>query len=91
LKIKSQSIVFKQLEDLRFQVDYLTDRILRVKIYDPKEERYQVPTSLLEEWPLLKLNPREEDESKRKYEVFLDKNKENFAFSVVRKETHAKM
>ncbi len=82
---------FGQIENLRFEVSYLTDRILRFKIHDSKQKRYEVPVQ--KNFPLLQNSPQEKDETKRKYTVDLnyEESKDSFQFSISRKDTKTKV
>ena len=82
---------FAQIENLKLEVSYLTDRILRFKIFDPKNKRYEVPFQ--KNFPLLQTSPQEKDENNRKYSVDLsyEESKDNFQFSISRKETKTKV
>ncbi len=82
-----KSVKFEQIENLKFSVSYLTENILRFKITDPKNKRYEVPVQ--QQFPLLQKSPVEKDESKRKYSV--DITNDDFHFTITRKETKTKM
>lgn len=86
-----KSTSFAQIESIKFQVTYLTDTILRFKIFDPNNKRYEVPVQ--QHFPLLKNNPRESDENKRKYtlDFSYDQTKDDFHFSIIRKDSKTKM
>jgi len=71
----------QQLQNLKFEVNYLTENILRIKIFDPKEKRYEVPAQ--KNFPLLLDPPKSHNENDRKYTVNIDKT--NFQFNVERK------
>ena len=77
-----------QIEELKLTVDYLTDKILRLKIFDPKNARYEVPIG----FDLVEKGSKQTDESKRKYTVDItDNSKTGFQISIVRKDTKSKM
>jgi hypothetical protein len=80
-----------QIENLKFEVNYLTDRILRFRIYDSKNKRYEVP--IQKDFPLLQKSPQEKDETKRKYSIDLkyEEIKDNFHFSITRNSSKTKM
>ncbi len=80
-----------QIENLKFEVNYLTDRILRFRIYDSKNKRYEVP--IQKDFPLLQKSPQEKDETERKYSIDLnyEEIKDNFHFSITRKSSKTKM
>ncbi len=80
-----------QTENLKLEVNYLTDRILRFKIFDSKNKRYEVPVQ--KHFPLLHNSPQEKDETKRKYSLDLnyEEIKDNFHFSITRKSSKTKM
>ncbi len=80
-----------QIENLKFEVNYLTDRILRFKIFDSKNKRYEVPVQ--KDFPLLHKNPQEKDETKHKYNLDLnyEEIKDDFHFSIIRKSSKTKM
>ncbi len=82
-----KSVKSEQIENLKFSVSYLTENILRFKITDPKNKRYEVPVQ--QQFPLLQKSPVEKDESKRKYSV--DITNDDFHFTITRKETKTKM
>lgn len=82
-----KSLKSEQIENLKFTVSYLTENILRFKITDPKNKRYEVPVQ--QQFPLLQKSPLEKDESKRKYSV--DVTNGDFNFTITRKETKTKM
>jgi hypothetical protein len=86
-----KSVKWEQIENLKFSVNYLTENILRFRITDPKNKRYEVPVQ--QQFPLLQKSPVERDESKRKYSVEFSNEtlRENFQFSIVRKDTKTKM
>jgi len=89
LKESAKNAFVQQLETLKFELNYLTDRILRFRIYDPKNKRYEVPVQ--KTFPLLIESPVETDERERMYSVNVDKNTENFKFDIIRKSTRTKM
>jgi hypothetical protein len=80
-----------QIENLKFEVNYLTDSVLRFKIYDSKNKRYEVPVQ--KDFPLLQNSPQEKDETKRKYSIDLnyEQIKDNFHFSIIRKSSKTKV
>jgi hypothetical protein len=78
-----------QLENLKFEANYLTDRILRFRIYDPKTKRYEVPVQ--SNFPLLLSSPKETNESKRHYQLSINSNNNTFSFNITRKSTNAKL
>jgi len=82
---------FGQIENLKLEVSYLTDRILRFKIHDSKNKRYEVP--IQKNFPLLQNSPQEKDETKRKYtfDLSYEESKDNFHFSISRKDSKTKM
>lgn len=82
---------FEHIENLKFSVYYLTENILRFKITDPKNKRYEVP--IQQQFPLLMKSPVENNETKRNYLVDFsyEISKDNFHFSILRKETKTKM
>lgn len=82
---------FAQIETLKFEVHYLTENILRFKITDAKNTRYEVP--IQQTFPLLQTSPVEKNETKRKYSVEFsyEAAKDNFHFAIVRKDSKAKM
>lgn len=94
LQIKStakKATKFAQIETLKFEVHYLTENILRFKITDAKNKRYEVPVQ--QTFPLLHTSPSEKNEMKRKYSVEFsyETSKDNFHFSIVRKDSKAKL
>ncbi len=90
LKESAKKIKFvEQLETLKFELNYLTDRILRFKLYDHKNKRYEVP--IQNTFPLLLESPVETDERERMYGVNVNKNNDDFQFEIYRKSTKTKM
>ena len=77
------------IEKLKFEVTYLTDRIVRVKVLDANNIRYEVPFQ--KNFPLLKQINDKTSESDRKYKVEISDSKDNFSFSVVRNKTKTKL
>jgi len=75
------------IQNLSFEVYYLTDRIVRFKIIDPQHKRYEVPVET--SFPLLKNDPKEENDANRRYEVIMNSRVkgENFGFSIRRRDT----
>ncbi|CAG2177078.1 unnamed protein product, partial [Oppiella nova] len=78
-----------QIESLRVDVSYLTENILRVKIVDPKDSRYEVPIQT--EFPLLqqKLNYLNDDQ--RVYNVDINEISDDFTFTITRKSSKTKI
>jgi hypothetical protein len=90
IKDSSKATKFvQQLDNLKFEVNYLTDRILRFRIYDPKTKRYEVPIQA--NFPLLLSSPKETNESLRQYQLNVDANSNVFSFNITRKGTNAKI
>ncbi len=82
LKESAKSTKFvEQLDTLKFEVNYLTENILRFKIFDPKNKRYEVPVQ--KNFPLLLNPPKKTNENDRTYSVNVDKT--NFQFDIKRK------
>lgn len=79
----------KQIEDLKFEVTYLTDRILRFKIFDPKNKRYEVPFQ--KNFPLLQKGIQKTEEKERFYSVDVSQSKDDFSFFVRRKDSKTKL
>ena len=57
----------KQIENLKLEVTYLSDRILRFKVVDPKNARYEVPFQ--KNFPLLQKAVQKTDEKDRIYSI----------------------
>ncbi len=79
----------EQLDTIKFELNYLTDRILRFKLYDQKNKRYSVP--IQKTFPLLLESPVETDERERMYGVNVHQNNNDFQFEIYRKSTKTKM
>jgi hypothetical protein len=79
----------KQIENLKFEVIYLTDRILRFKVLDSKNARYEVPFQ--KNFPLLQKPVNITDENDRTYSFELNESRNDFSFSIVRKSTKTKL
>ena len=79
----------KYIESLKFEVTYLTDRIVRVKVLDANKTRYEVPFQ--KNFPLLKQTIKKTSEADRKYKIELNDSKDNFSFSVIRSATKTKI
>ena len=77
------------IEKLKFEVTYLTDRIVRVKVLDANNIRYEVPFQ--KNFPLLQQTIDKTSESDRKYKVEISDSKDNFSFSVIRSNTKTKL
>lgn len=77
-----KSFSFAPIENLKLEVNYLTENILRIKITDPAHKRYEVPLQF-NEFTIPNDNP-----SKTNYDVSLTGN---FNLTVTRKATGAKM
>ena len=77
----------KQIENLKFEVTYLTDRVLRFKIIDPKNSRYEVP--IQKDFPLLQ-TVKKTEEKDRFYSLEISESKDDFSFSVIRKSSKPK-
>ena len=77
-----------QIENLKLSVDFLTEKILRFKIFDPNNKRYEVPV----QFNLIKKGVKEENEAKRRYSVDVrEDSKHGFQLTVERKDTKSKM
>lgn len=76
-----KSVPFAQVENLKLEVHYLSESILRVRITDPKNKRYEVP--IQHELNIPNTNPKV-----TKYDVSLT---EKFNLVVSRKGTGTKM
>ncbi|CAG2168009.1 unnamed protein product [Oppiella nova] len=76
-----------QLDALKTEVTYLTENILRVKIFDANNKRYEVP--IQSNFPLLQQPLHKIDENLRKYKFNL--NKTDFGFDIERKSTSTKI
>lgn len=77
------------IENLKFEVTYLTDRIVRFKVLDAKNSRYEVP--IQKNFPLLKKAIEKSDENQRYYSVDISQSKDDFTFEIMRKATETKV
>lgn len=89
LKVKSgtKKVVprFEPIPSLKLTATYLTDHILRIKIYDPNNERYEVP--IQKDFQLLKdFEDGKLLKSEAKYR--LDVSRDDFSFAVSRAENN---
>ena len=76
------------IQELRLSVDFLTEKILRLKIFDPKSKRYEVPV----QFDLVKKGSKVESEEKRTYSVHVSEEpKLGLQLSVERKSTKTKL
>jgi len=90
LKLKESAKTTKfvqQLETLKLEVNYLTENILRFKIFDPNSHRYEVPVQ--KHFPLLQNPPKNVNKNNRKYSFNLNQN--DFQFNIQRQNTSTKM
>lgn len=74
----------EQLETLKIEVNYMTENIVRFKISDPKNKRYEVPAQ--KNFPLLSPllgPPKKLNESDMKYSVHI--NNTDFNLNIQRK------
>ncbi|XP_054167613.1 sucrase-isomaltase, intestinal-like [Oppia nitens] len=79
-----------QIEKLKLQVTYLTDNIVRFRITDPANKRYEVPVQ--HTFPLLmERRAAIVDENSTKYAIELNEKSNNFDFAVVRKDTKTRL
>ena len=78
-----------QIESLKLEVTYLTERILRFKFTDSKNSRYEVP--IQKNFPLLQKPVAKTSEDQRVYTFDINSNKDDFTFSVSRKSSKTKM
>ena len=79
----------EQIENLKLVVTYLTDRILRFKVLDANNTRYEVPFQ--KNFPLLQNKIGKTTDSDRHYSVEVSQSKDDFSFSIVRKTTKIKL
>lgn len=90
LKASAKNAVkWPQVENLTFEAIYLTDKILRIKITDTNNKRYEVP--IQKDFPLLQNKVQEIKEEDRKYTLEVNNSSETFGFSVTRKDSKTKM
>ena len=78
----------QQIEDLKLEVTCVTNRILRLKIVDPKHKRFEVPFQ--KNFPLLQ-NVKKCEEKNWFYSLEMSESKDDFSFSVIRKSTKTKL
>ena len=78
-----QSLPFTPISQLKLEVNYLTEKILRIRIIDPVHKRYEVPVQYSE------FNIPDQHPNYTNYEVTL--NDKNFELVVIRKDTGTKM
>ena len=79
----------KQIENLKLEVTYLTDQILRVRVLDAKNRRFEVPFQ--KNFPLLQKDIQKTEEKDRIYSVDFSKSKADFSFSISRKSSKTKL
>ena len=87
----SAQAIFKntnQIKSLRIEFTYITDTILRFKVIDPKNARYEVPFQ--KNFPLLQKSMKT-DEKDRIYSIDFSDSKDDFSFSISRKSTKTKL
>ena len=78
-----------QINRLKLQVHYLTDNILRFKIYDPTHRRYEVP--IQKNFPLLQQRLAKVDPNSAQYSMHLSDNETDFQLAIERKSTKTKV
>jgi hypothetical protein len=79
----------EQIENLKLEVTYLTDRILRFKLLDTNNTRFEVPFQ--KDFPLLQNKIKKSSDSDRFYKVEISSSKDDFSFSVIRRATKTKL
>lgn len=90
LKLKNPNTTqFVQFDLLKFDVEFLTENILRFKIIPQHQKRYEVPVQ--KDFPLLNQKINEIDEKKRNYNIQVNQNNQSFDFSITRKDNNVTM
>ena len=90
LKLKNPNTTqFAQFDLLTFDVEFLTENILRFKIIPQHQKRYEVP--IQKDFPLLNKKINQEDKKQRNYNIQVNQNNQSFDFSITRKDNNLTM